>query len=187
MHLWTSNNTAGHHKQRIESYLAIANCYREARISLISVADVTFSSGYTFEINLRKVAYLSKNSFCNNQSSKNQLVGYFLTSITLAFLAPPFSLVYQSHGNPLFYMFLRKNREGKKFSSVFHEPHEPWNRLQISHHVLLIKLKQEYTLHFSHSEGSNSSAVIFFCSFLYIALIVLSSCPPDQMRTERKS
>lgn len=41
-------------------------------------------------------------------------------------------------------------------------------------------------MHFSHSEGSNSSAVIFFCSFLYIALIVLSSCQPDQMRTKRK-
>uniref|UniRef100_A0A0A9AGD8 Uncharacterized protein n=1 Tax=Arundo donax TaxID=35708 RepID=A0A0A9AGD8_ARUDO len=62
-------------------------------MSLISLADVTFSSGYILEINLRKVAYLSRNSF----------------------------------------------------------------------------------LHFSHSEGSNSSAVIFFCSFLYIALIVLSS------------
>jgi hypothetical protein len=68
------------------------SCHREARVSFISFTEITVSLGYILEINLRKVAYLSRNSF----------------------------------------------------------------------------------LHLSHREGSNSSAVIFFCSFLYIALIVLS-------------
>lgn len=143
----------------------------EASNSLISATEGMFSLGYTFATSCPKLSYLSRNSFCQYPTQKwgkkkKLKKGERTSEVRVRYwiCMNCYKLLRSKHRKTVRdteILLLRIAKE-KLFPNSMQSPH------------IIIKMAYD-TLHLSHSEGNNSSEFRFFCNFLYIALIDLST------------